>query len=137
MGLLLDSSVLIAEERKGRNARQTLTEIATRAAGEDIAISVVTLIELAHGVARANTPERRSSRQQFLDELMAALPIHLVTIPIALRVGQMDGESTAKGIRVALPDLVIGVTALDLGYKVATANLRHFQMIPGLRIVPF
>lgn len=137
MGLLLDSSVLIAEERKGRNARQTLTEIATRAAGEDIAISVVTLIELAHGVARANTPERRSSRQQFLDELIAALPIHLVTIPIALRVGQMDGESTAKGIRVALPDLVIGVTALDLGYKVATANLRHFQMIPGLRIVPF
>jgi predicted nucleic acid-binding protein len=49
----------------------------------------------------------------------------------------MDGENTARGVRVALPDLVIGVTALDLGYKVATANLRHFQMIPGLRIVPF
>jgi predicted nucleic acid-binding protein len=137
MGLLLDSSVLIAEERKGRNAQQTMAEIATRAAGEDVAISVVTLIELAHGAARANTPARRATRQQFLNELMATLPIHLVTIPVALRVGQMDGENTAKGVRVAWPDLVIGVTALDLGYKVATANLRHFQMIPGLRIVPF
>ena len=132
MGLLLDSSILIAEERKGQNAQQTMAEIAARAPGEEVAISVVTLIELAHGVARANTPERRSTRQQFLNELTASLPIHLVTIPVALRVGQMDGENTAKGIRVALPDLVIGVTALHLGYKVATANLRHFQMIQGL-----
>ena len=137
MGLLLDSSVLIAEERKGRNAQQTTAEIAARAAGEEVAISVVTLIELAHGVARANTPERRSTRQQFLNELMTSLPIHLLTIPVAPRVGQMDGENTAKGIRVALPDLDIGVTALRLGYRVATANLRHFQMIQGLEIVPF
>jgi predicted nucleic acid-binding protein len=34
-----------------------------------------------------------------------------------------------------LSDLLIGVTALDLGYSVATANLRHFQMIPGLKII--
>jgi hypothetical protein len=31
MGLILDSSVLIAAERKGRNARQALSEIAQRA----------------------------------------------------------------------------------------------------------
>ena len=66
MGLILDSSLLIAAERKGRNARQTLTEISAGAAGEDVAVSVVTLIELAHGVARANTPERKATRQQFL-----------------------------------------------------------------------
>ena len=48
MGLILDSSVLIAAERQGRNARQALSEIAVRAAGEDVAVSVVTLIELAH-----------------------------------------------------------------------------------------
>ena len=65
MGLILDSSVLIAAERQGRNARQALAEIAVRAAGEDVAISVITLIELAHGVARANTPERKATRQQY------------------------------------------------------------------------
>jgi predicted nucleic acid-binding protein len=134
VGLILDSSVLIASERKGQNARQALTEIAVRAAGEDVAISVVTLIELAHGVARADTPQRKASRRQFLNELMSALPVHPVTVPIALRAGQIDGENTAQGVRVALADLLIGVTALELGYRVATANVRHFQMVPGLGI---
>ena len=55
-----------------------------------------------------------------------ALPIHLVTIAVALRVGQIDGESQAKGVRLPLVDLLIGVTALELGYSVATDNLRHF-----------
>jgi predicted nucleic acid-binding protein len=135
MGLILDSSVLIAAERQGRNARQALAEIAVRAAGEDVAISVVTLIEMAHGMARANTPERKAMRRQFLNELMTALPVHPVTASLALRTGQIDGENTAKGVRVALGDLLIGVTALELGYRVATANVRHFQMVPGLAIV--
>jgi predicted nucleic acid-binding protein len=137
MGLILDSSVLIAAERKGSNARQVLSDIAGRAAGEDVAFSVVTLIELAHGAARADTAERKSMRQQFLQELTRALPVHPVTVPVALRAGQIDGESTAKGVRIALSDLLIGVTALELGYRVATANVRHFQMVPGLEIVPF
>ncbi len=135
MGLILDSSLLIASERKGQNARQALTEIALRAAGEDVALSVVTVIELAHGVARANTPLRKLARQQFLDELIIALPVHPVTISVALRAGQIDGENTAQGVRLALSDLLIGVTALELGYRVATANVRHFQMIPGLGLV--
>ena len=137
MGLILDSSVLVASERKGQNARQALAEIAVRAAGEDVAVSVVTLIELAHGVARANTPQRKVTRRQFLNELMTALPVHPVTVPVALRAGQIDGETAAQGIRVALSDLLIGVTALELGYRVATANVHHFQMVPGLGIVPF
>jgi predicted nucleic acid-binding protein len=137
VGLILDSSVLIAAERKGSNARQALTDIASRAAGEDVAISVVTLIELAHGAARADTPERKAMRRQFLQELTSALPVHPVTVPLALRAGQIDGESAAKGVRIALSDLLIGVTALELGYRVATANLRHFGMVPGLGILSF
>jgi tRNA(fMet)-specific endonuclease VapC len=137
MGLILDSSVLIAAERKGQNARQALSEIAGRAAGDDVAMSVVTLIELAHGAARADTPERKTMRRQFLYELTTALPVHAVTVPVALRAGQIDGENTAKGVRIALSDLLIGVTALELGYRVATANVRHFQIVPGLEVVPF
>lgn len=135
MGLILDSSVLIAAERKGQNAQQALSGIALRAAGEDVAISVVTVIELAHGVARANTPQRKAARRQFLSELLMVLPVHPVTVPVALRAGRIDGEISAQGIRVALSDLLIGVTALELGYRVATTNLRHFQMVPDLGIV--
>lgn len=137
MGVVLDSSVLIAAERKGSNARQVLSEIAQHTPGEDVAISVLTIMELAHGATRASTPERRAMRQQFLLELIAAVPVHPVTARVALRAGQIDGENTAKGVSVPLSDLLIGVTALELGYRIGTTNIRHFEMIPGVEIVSF
>ena len=136
MGPILDSAVLIVHERSGRNARQALTQIAVHTAGEDIALSVITLLELAHGVARANTSERQAARQQFLNEIITANPVHPLTIPIALRAGKIDGECTAQGIRLPLSDLLIGATALEMGYRMATTNLRHFRMIPGLDVLP-
>lgn len=135
MGLILDSSVLVAAERQGYNARQMLASIARKIAETEVGISVVTLIELAHGAARADTPERKAKRHKFIEELLTAIPTHPVTVPLALRAGQIDGENQARGIRVPLPDLLIGVTALELGYSVGTANLRHFQQLPGLSIV--
>jgi tRNA(fMet)-specific endonuclease VapC len=94
----------------------------------------VTVLELAHGITRADTPQRRAGRQQFLDDLLAGMPVHPVTVPIALRAGQTDGQMQAVGKRIALADLLIGSTALDLGYSVASANMRHFAMIPDLVI---
>jgi tRNA(fMet)-specific endonuclease VapC len=135
MGLILDSSVLVAAERQGKNARQMLTGVSAAVSDTEIAISVITLIELAHGAARADTPERKTKRQQFIQELLIALPIHPVTPSLALRTGQLDGENQARGTRVPLSDLLIGVTALELGYSVATANVRHFRLIPGLSVV--
>jgi predicted nucleic acid-binding protein len=95
---------------------------------------VITLLELAHGVARADTPERKAKREQFIEELLTALPIHPVSAAIALRTGQIDGEGQARGVRLPLSDLLIGVTALELEYSVATRNVRHFRMIPGLAV---
>ena len=137
MGILVDSTVFIEAERKGLSGRQALAAISLRFPGENVAISVITLAELAHGVARAGTPPREASRRLFIQELMAGVPAIPVTASAALKAGEIDGQNKAKGICVALSDLLIGVTALELGYKVATANVRHFQMIPGLGIVPF
>ena len=109
MGPIVDSSVLITAERRGQNARQMLSAISTKVGDTEIAISVVTLIELAHGAARADNPQRRASRQQFIQELLTALPIHPVTVSVALRTGQIDGESQGKGVRLPLSDLLIGV----------------------------
>jgi predicted nucleic acid-binding protein len=74
----------------------------------DLAVSVVTLLELAHGVMRADTAERRDKRQRFLNELMSVVPVHPVTAVFALRAGQIDGQTQAKGIRIPLSDLLIG-----------------------------
>lgn len=135
MGLILDSSVLIAAERQGRNARQVLTALREHIGETEVGISVVTLIELAHGAARADTPQRRLGRQKFIEELISAMPVYPVTVAIALRAGQIDGENQARGLKLALPDLLIGVTALELGYSVGTANVRHFGDVPGLSVL--
>jgi predicted nucleic acid-binding protein len=135
MGLILDSSVLITAERQGKNARQVLAAMSKHLGEVEVGISVVTLIELAHGAARADTPGRRSDRQRFIQELLTAMPVYPVTISIALRTGQLDGENQIRGVRIPLADLLISVTALELGYSVHTANLRHFKQVPGLSIV--
>jgi predicted nucleic acid-binding protein len=70
-----------------------------------------------------------------VEELLTAVPVYAVNVTIALRAGQLDGHNQARGVRVPLPDLLIGVTALELGYSVGTANLRHFQQVPGLSVV--
>jgi predicted nucleic acid-binding protein len=137
MGVILDSSILITAERQGNNARQMLSSVAYQLGNTEIALSVLTLLELAHGAARADTSERKANREEFINELLTAMPIYGVTAAVALRTGQIDGWNQAKGVRLPLADLLIGVTALELGYGVATRNVRHFRMIPGLSVTQF
>lgn len=55
-----------------------------------------------------------------------------MTFDIARLAARIGGESQRKGVAIPFQDLVIGVTALQFNYAVATLNVRHFQMIPGL-----
>jgi len=132
---MLDSTAAVAAERHGKNARQLLEAVALETGDDGIAVSVITVLELAHGITRADTRERRERRQRFLDELLTGIPIQPVTVPIALRAGQIDGQSQAKGVRIPLSDLLIGVGALELGDSVGTTSVRHFQLILGLNVI--
>ncbi len=42
-------------------------------------------------------------------------------------------EQAAKGVTLPADDLLIGASAIEQGYAVATLNTRHFRMIPGLQ----
>ena len=134
MGLILDSSVLVAAERQTRTVHQILADLYRTQQNIEIGISVVTLTELAHGVARAGTSKRKKRRLRFVQELATAIPIYEVTATIAFEAGLIDGENQSRGIRLPLADLLIGVTALELGFGVGTSNLRHFGLIPGLAV---
>ncbi len=135
MGLILDSTALISAEREGATARETLQNLERVTGEQEVALSVITVVELAHGIERAKTAERRATRKLFLDDLLNAVTVQPLTTRIALRAGQIDGELQSKGVKVPLGDLLIGASALELGYGVGTANTRHFQLIPGVAIV--
>jgi tRNA(fMet)-specific endonuclease VapC len=135
MGLILDSSAVIVGERKGQSAVGLLAVIRSITGPDAIALSTVSVIELEHGVWRAKDPIQAARRQQFLDDLFEAVPIHPLTFEIARRAARIDGESKRKGIAIPFQDLIIGVTAVQFDYAVATTNVRHFRMIPGLAVV--
>ena len=132
MGLILDSSAVIAGERKGQSAADLLAAIRAIVGSEAIALSTVNVIELEHGIWRAKDAAQASRRRQFFEDLFAAVPVYPLTFEIARRAARIDGESKQKGVAIPFQDLVIGVTALEFGYAVATITVRHFEMIPGL-----
>ena len=135
MGLILDSTYLIASERQGKSVLQILEQLGTAFGAVDVGISVVAIAELVHGAYRAQDDARMQRRLKFIDRLCTDIPIYPVTLAIARIVGRMEGELAGRGISVAFEDLAIGATALAPGFDVATANLRHFRMIPGLNVV--
>ncbi len=135
LGIVLDSSILIAAERRKLRPDQVI-EIVQKEIGEvPIVLCSLTVAEIGHGIYRANTPEARNQRRTFLDELKATVPIHPVTEATAEIVARIGGQQAVKGINLPLADLLIGACALELGYAIGTSNKRDFKRIPGLDII--
>jgi len=111
-----------------------LAAIREVAGAEAIALSVVSVMELEHGIWRAREPARTIRRRQFLEDLISNIPVYPITTELARKAGRIDAEQQAQGVSIAFQDLLIGATALDLGYAVVTHNLRRFAMIPNLSV---
>ena len=137
MGLILDSSVAIAAERKGDTVTQLLKQIVAAAGNQEAVLSAIGLTELVHGIYRAQSPQARARRESFVHELLDDVEVYPYTKDTALLAGRIDGEQQEKGITVPFSDLLIGATALLHGYSVLTVNVRHFRLLPGLPVLLF
>jgi predicted nucleic acid-binding protein len=135
MGLILDSSILIAGERGGEGVREILRRVQTILGETESGLSAVTIVELTHGIYRAKSDADRERRRAFTEELCRDMTIHQLALEIAQLAGKIEGEQAARGISIAFEDLLIDATAVHIGYSVATLNVRHFQVIPGLSVV--
>jgi predicted nucleic acid-binding protein len=119
--VLVDTDVLIAHLRGADAARQWLR--GTRAQGP-LAVSVVTVAELTGGM---RTGERRE-----VWGLLSALRTEPVTDPIARRAGDLMRKYRPTHSGIGLADYLIAATAEQRGAVLATRNVRHFPMFPGL-----
>src|SRR5271157_1381778 len=135
MGIILDTTVLIAGERRGESVEAILQRVQAAHGEQDAAFSVVTLVELTHGIYRARTDADRARRRAFSEELRRDVAVHPVTAEIAELAGRIEGEQASRGVSIAFEDLLIGATALHLGWSVLTLNVGHFRLIPGLSVV--
>ena len=130
LGLILDTSVLVAAERRGLSVDQLLEEVLGKVGEVEIAVSAITVAELVHGLHRAQDEPMRQRRRGFIDELKQAVPVHPITAKTSEIIGKIGAEQAAKGLKIPFDDLLIGASALEQGYAVGTGNLRHFERIP-------
>ena len=137
MGLILDTNVLITGERQGTGIGFLLGRLEAQFPSEQLAISCLSLLELAQGVERAKSSETRLLRLMFIQEVRESLRTLPLTADICFAAGRLSGELTRHGNTVGIVDLMIGSTALALECAVLTRNMRDFSRIPGLQVIEY
>ena len=132
MGLIVDTSMFIAGERRGDTLAEILRPVRIAFPAQQVAISAITLVELDHGLYRARSDNDKARRKLFTDEVATDVVCYPVDREIARIAGRIEGQLAAMGFAIGLADLLIGCTALHLGDSVLTLNTKHFNLIPNL-----
>ena len=130
MGVILDTSVLIEAERR----ELEIDKFTENREDEIFGLSVITVAELLHGVHRANSTKRRLKRSAYVEKVIEFFPVYGFEIATARIYSEIWSDLTRKGIQIGSHDLLIGSTALSLGFSVATFDQRHFKRIEGLKV---
>lgn len=129
MPYLIDSNWVIPYLDGDPTALQLLQELAL----DGIAISIITYLEIYHGVLRAPDPAQAEAQiQTFLD----TVPLLPLTLAVARRCALLREMLRRQGKRIkprAL-DLIIAATALEHGLTLVTRNPDDFKDLPGLRL---
>lgn len=131
MGIVLDTSILIAAERRALRFEALLESLGD----EPVAISAITASELLHGCRRATNAGIRARRSAFVEALLDAIPI----LPFGLGEARLHAEIWAElarqGMVIGPHDLLIAASAVARGYGVASMNRAEFARIAGLQVV--
>lgn len=127
MGLVVDTSVLVAAERA--------SSALDLPADEEVGLSAVVLMEYWKGVERADSALRRRQRVAFFERATATFQLFAVTASTATMAARVWSDLTRAGIAMGAVDLLIAATALERDWGVMTLDMRDFGRVPGLRVV--
>jgi len=131
VGLILDSSLLIADEREDFNLALWLRSRPP----EPVAASVITFSELWFGVELEENASRARRRQRWLTKSFRRLEV----VPLDSRIGRIHARLWATlfraGQMIGPHDLILAATALSRRWTVATFNVREFRQVPGLKVM--
>ena len=125
MKLLLDTNVLSELERPEGSAqvRAAMKALDT----VDLFISVITLGEIARGIALMAQGRRRMTLLLWLEATRQSFGARVINIDstIAEDWGALDAKARRKGNPIQMADGLIAATARMHGLHVATRNFRH------------
>lgn len=129
MSLLLDTDTCI-DILRGQS--EVVARLRNHAPGE-CHVSAVTEFELFQGAARAPKKRRELERDKvakFLSRI-AVLPFDSLC---ARRAAMINAALLDGGTPIGILDVLIGATALEVGWPLITSNTKDFGRINGLSI---
>lgn len=130
MGVLIDASVLIEQER----GRLSLEAHVGGREDEEFFLSVITVSELLHGVHRATDPEVKAKRSAWVEAIIDRMPILPIDTSTARAHSQVWSHLAAGGSMIGPHDLWLAASCIAHGLSLVTANAREFERVPGLRL---
>ena len=130
MAIILDADVII----RGEKGTFDLQRWVASRPDEEFEVAAITVAELWHGVERA-TGANRAKRQQYLQTVLASLPVIPYTELTAYEHARIWAELQSSGKMIGFYDLIVAATALERGSDVATFNRRHFAQVKGLTVI--
>jgi tRNA(fMet)-specific endonuclease VapC len=118
--LLLDTTFLVDAERAGDSLDDVIAD------EDDVAVAAITIAELRVGVELAASA-KRPSREQFVDAVIAAIPVVAVHAKLLAAVRRRGRPRGAH-------DLIIAATARATGRVVVTADAAAFSDLPDVAV---
>lgn len=133
MGLILDTSALVALERAGASLSDVLEPLAE----EEVAVPAIVVAELLAGVRLADDRRRAAQRQAKIDAVLALAPVIDFGAEIAESWADLFAALERRGNRIPANDLAVAATATYLGFAVLVGpeDEEHFRRVEGLEVV--
>jgi tRNA(fMet)-specific endonuclease VapC len=123
--LILDSTVLVAAERRGDQLSSLLTD------DDDVAIAAVSAAELLVGVELAGAGQREK-RRAFVEDVLAVLPVETYDLEVARAHAELLAHARRSGRPRGGHDLIIAATAVARRRNVVSDDVTGFEDLPGV-----
>jgi tRNA(fMet)-specific endonuclease VapC len=130
MGLILDSSLLIAGEKEKFDL---IGFLSTR--DEPVVLAAITASELLHGCHRASSVQQKENRMRYVEWALSVFEIVPFGLEEARHHAWIWSQLTSQGRLIGAYDLLIAGTAICLSYSLATLNVNEFSRVPGLVVL--
>lgn len=127
MRYMLDTCV-ISDFIKGESGTQTRIK---QTPPTDIAISVITLMELQYGLLL--NPQRAQKIEPMMTSFLSSVTILPFANPESEKAAEIRALLKTQGQPIGPYDVLIAATALQHQLIMVTANQREFDRVPGLQ----
>ncbi|MCX6648551.1 MAG: type II toxin-antitoxin system VapC family toxin [Candidatus Bathyarchaeota archaeon] len=125
----VDSDVLIDHLRGDSEATHLLESLE---AGHLLSTTAINAFELYYGAYKTR---RKEENTEAVGRLLGRLILLDVGVRVAEKAGEVAAQLEAEGVSPGFRDILIGATAVTNGCELLTRNPRHFERIPGLKLV--